>query len=217
MAEIIGIIASIIGLCTFIWGIIRYVAKPIFVKREKLNDIINLVDEHYERWVQFGYLARAESLIIGSEFMKLDKYRNELKDIDKDKLGFLLRCAIQNGMKGNWGKWLCLQNSVKSFIPVLVSTLDGNSGLRPCWRSSYILEKLFKSDVDNIKKQIPKSIINNNNVNQILKIISNEGIVNYLIEISKKSNSKNKIKAKLVLQEIDFFRTDIENFLIKHN
>ena len=211
--EIVGLIASVIGIISVFFAIIKFLLRPYIESKKEYKKILEIIDVHFKKWKELSYLARADSLIIGENFSKINKYQHKLQKLNKEKFSFLLRCAIQNGMNGKWGDWLVLNKDNEKIIPALVVALDGNAGWRPIWRSAFILEKTLGKKIKYLFNQMPDEMQQNENLKLVFKIINGQGVYEYLLSISEGNNGNIKSKAQLVLQEIDQFSVQLAEYI----
>ena len=148
MIEVLGVIASVIGIVGALWALTRYVLRHRLQKEENYREVLEIVDEHYAKWKKGLYESRGDSLIRREKFVELNRFRERLCKLDEEKLAFLLRCAVQNGMSGEWGEWLILNKANSWMIPTLVRALRGEAGWRPVWRVASVLEKTYGRNMD---------------------------------------------------------------------
>jgi len=213
MSEIIGIIASVIGIATFIWGIYKFIGQTEYKK------IFKVIDEHFQRWKESDYSSRGGTLIEYSRFLKINRFRSKFRKVEKDKMAFLLRNAVQNGMGGQWGKWLAMNTNNEKIVEPLILALDGTAGEKPMWRSAYILEKIFTKEINQVAVQLKPELMNNEYVKLAIEVIRTTGVEKYLENILQNKNEQGKRKsdAQLLLQEIEAFSKEIDNFTIKQS
>jgi len=169
MVEQIGIIASILGIIGAVWAFIKFVFNPFFKRREEFKNICVVVEDSYKRWQELDFSSRGGAMISHADFLIVNKYRSKFKRKNSGLKSYLFRNAIQNGLGGNWGYWLDMNNDNKSILIPLFLALDKSGGLRPAWRSAYILEKIFQQNVDEIDSFIGKNKTMQINNNPILQ------------------------------------------------
>jgi hypothetical protein len=205
----IELISSVIGIIAAIWGVITYIFKPYLKRKEELSEIKELIDFEFTRWKEFGSISRGETYILDDKFKRIDKYRSRFKDISNEQLLYLFRCSLQNGMKGNWGKWLNVIPLSKDLILLLINCLEGNNNLRPTWRSAFILETILNgrsSFIDNLMKD-------KNELIDLINAIRTHRVREYLQNISQTSKDKSlKSKIIMLLQEIEYFENDVRKY-----
>ena len=212
MLEIIGIIASILGIIGAIWSFIKFIFKLHFKRREEFKNICNIIEDSFQRWKALEYSNRGGSMISYDNFLIVNKYRSKFNKSNKEIKAFLLINAVQNGLGGNWGFWLKINNDNESIVSPLILMLDGSAGLRPLWRSACILEKIFSENVDKIYKFIPKSEKVYLKYESALSIILNHRIENEINKISKKGSLENRGKAQMLIEEFEKFSKEINAF-----
>lgn len=211
MSEIIGLIASVIGIATFIWGIVKLIVWTEYKK------ILKVIDAHFQRWEESDFSSRGGTLIEYSKFLEINRFRSKFRKAEKDRMAFLLRNAVQNGMGGQWGKWLTMNTNNEKIVYPLILSLDGTAGEKPMWRSAYILEKIFRKDISQVVDRLNPELENNENVKLAIKIMSMTGVEKYLENILQSEQGKRKSDAQLLLQEIKTFSKEIDNFTIKQS
>jgi len=210
LTEIIGIIASIIGIVGFVWVIIKFV----FINRKRdYKDVNNIIDEHFAVWKRVNFSSRGNSLINYKDFKKVNKFRSKLVKNDKDKMAFLMRCAVQNGMGGAWGHWLVLNKNNEKIVTPLILALDGMAGYQPRWRSAYILEKTFGKSINQVFEKLDTNMKKNEDIKFVFHVMFNEGVEKYLQNVSKGTQKELKLKAQRVLQEIEVFFKEVNQYI----
>jgi transcriptional regulator with XRE-family HTH domain len=107
-----------------------------------------LVNRHYQRWLSQKYHMRGGSAISYEDFLNVNSFRSAFAKESKTKRAFLLRCAIQNGMGGEWGKWLIVNTDNEEIVYPLMMALSNSKGQGPIWRAAIILEKTFGTEID---------------------------------------------------------------------
>ena len=213
MFETLGLIASVIGIASAIWAIFRFILRPYIERYRSYKNVLDMIKDHFNRWKKVDYSARAHSLIIDYKFLEVNKFRHRLRELDREKLAFLLRCAVQSGIGGEWGDWLVINKENEKIIPALITALDGTAGLRPIWRSAYILEKTFGKGINRLFYQLPPEMKDNESIQFAFKVMSEEGVVEYLTSTSKGTDKDLKRKAQLVIQEIEQFSGQINEYI----
>lgn len=209
--EVIGLCASVIGIGAFISGLIKYLFRPYFKRREDLLYISEIIISEFARWKEFGKSARAETFLIGEKFILIDKYRNRLKNIPSEQLLYLFGCSIQNGMKGNWSKWLYLNTLSKDLVCLLFTTLNRRDNLRPKWRSAFILQYILGGEEFEIKK-----LCKNETDSDLYEAIQSMRVKEYLRAASFATADETlRSKMNLVLQEFDYFEKDVAMYASK--
>ncbi|MEK6616118.1 MAG: hypothetical protein AABZ32_08420, partial [Bacteroidota bacterium] len=143
---------------------------------------------------------------------KINKFRPKFKKLEKEKMAFLLRNAIQNGMGGQWGKWLIVNQNNEKIIEPLVKSLKGNEGWRPMWRSAYVLEKTFGENIDKFFSQLDSGLKENSQIQSVIHVLNTAGVKTYLEGIAKNKQDGRSSKAQAFLQEIQTFHKQIEKY-----
>jgi len=168
-----------------------------------------MIEDHFNRWKESHYSSRAGSLIGYEEFLEVNKFRDQLQNIGEEKLAFLLRNAVQNGMGGNWGYWLVKNKENEKIIIPLVRALDGTAGWQPTWRAAYILEVTFGRSVDQVFEQLPDEIRKNKNIEFAFHVMSTTGVKEHL----QSTETAAQVEAQRVLQEIENFSEQIGEYI----
>jgi len=212
MIEVLGIVASIIGIAGAIWALMRYLLRHRLRKEESYREVLAMVDEHYAKWKKGPYESRGGSLISREKFDKVNRFRDRLRKLDEEKLAFLLRCAIQNGMSGEWGDWLILNKANINTLPTLTRALKGEAGWRPIWRSAYILEKTCGRNMDSILEKLSREERSNATIASTIDVIVEQGTKKYLRGLSMSGSPDMKKKAEMVLQEIECFSAQTNQY-----
>jgi len=207
MIEIVGLVSSVIGILTFIWGIAKFAARETEYKR-----IRKLIDEHYKTWKELGYILRGGAIVEKETVKRINKFRSKLKNIDDGQKSFLFRIAIQNGMIGEWGKWLLMNKHNSEIVEPLVKCLNGEEGWRPRWRSAYVLEKTFEKDINKVLGQLNSNLNKNDQTQLALHVINTDGVERYLKDISQDKQEERHKHAQALLQEIGAFSKQIEEY-----
>jgi hypothetical protein len=130
-----------------------------------------------------------------------------LAGLEQEKLAFLLRCAVQNGFEGAWGKWLAPNSDNAVIVLPLIITLSGAMGQKPRWRSAYILECIFGSQFQSVVEKSFPDYSQHVNTRQVIKIITESSIVGYLEELAQKEGKQSEDAVRL-LDEIQGFAKD---------
>ena len=212
MIEIIGLIASIIAIIGALITGFQFVFKPYIRKRNELKKICTIVDENFKRWKELEYSGRGGTMISHDDFIMINKYRSTFNNKDKELRSFLLRNAIQNGLGGEWGKWLNMNRDNEKIILPLIIILKGSSGLRPAWRTAVILEKIFSANIETLDTYIPEKEKDNTSLISIVNIIKNKGIADMLNNLSQNGLKEDRDKAKMVLEEFETFSKELNDF-----
>ena len=213
MFEGIEIAATIIGIIGAIWAFIKFVFNPFFKKREEFKNICNVVNDSYERWKELGYTVRGGSMVSHDDFLIVNKYRSKFKNMSPEIKTYLLRSAIQNGLGGNWGFWINMNKDNKLILYHLFLSLDKSGGLRPAWRSAYILEKIYSNKSAEIDKFVAENEEFHLNQKYFLDIIKNNSVEKELQKLSKKGTKEEKEKLKFIEEEILKFSKQINDFV----
>ena len=213
MIEILGIIASIVGIAGAIWALIRYILRHRFQKEESYGNILSMVGEHYAKWEKDPYESPDGSIISREKFGEINRFRDRLQKLDEQTLAFLLRCGIQHGMAGEWGDWLLLNKQNNQISHTLIRALKGEGGWRPIWRSAYILEKTFGRNMDSLLDELTGEERDNESIMSAVAVISEQGVKEYLRSISLSGTPGLRKKAEVVLQEIACFSAQINEYV----
>ena len=212
MVEQIGIVASILGIIGAVWAFIKFVFNPFFKRREEFKNICVVVEDSYKRWQELDFSSRGGAMISHDDFLIVNKYRSKFKRKNSGLKSYLFRNAIQNGLGGNWGYWLDMNNDNKSILIPLFLALDKSGGLRPAWRSAYILEKIFQQNVDEIDSFIGKNKTMQINNNPILDIIKNKKVESEIHNMIKKGKKEEREKIQYLIEEFEKFSKEIDAF-----
>ncbi len=186
----------------------------------KFVEIINIIEERFQKWKDLNFSSRGGTLIKYDDFLEVNKYRDKFeKEQDKEKLSFLLRCAVQNGMGGQWGKWLIMNANNEKIVLPLIAALDEMGGWKPAWRSAYLLEVTLKNEIDSICDKLDTEILEDEYTKFAIQILKEEGVKKYLHNIVNNNESKTKqVKdARIVLDEIRYFSNDIQEYIKNQN
>lgn len=213
MVEQIGIIASIIGIIGAVWAFIKFVFNPFFKRREEFKSICVVVEDSYKRWQELDFSSRGGAMISHDDFLIVNKYRSKFKRKNAGLRSYLFRNAIQNGLGGNWGYWLEMNKDNESILLPLFLALDKSGGLRPAWRSAYILEKIFQQNVNEIDSFIAKNEKLQINNNLILNIIKDRKVEAEIKNILKKGKKEEREKLQYLIEEFDKFSIEIDAFV----
>lgn len=212
MIEKIEIVATFLGIIGAIWAFIKFVFNPFFKKREEYKNICIMVGDSYKRWKELEYSVRGGAMVSHDDFLIVNKYRSKFKNKTPEIKTYLFRNAIQNGLGGNWGLWLDMNKDNKLILLQLFLSLDKSGGLRPAWRSAFILEKLYfkkPSEIDKFVSENEKFHLNNK---YFLDIIKNSFVENEIQKLSKKGTKEEKEKLEFIEEEILKFSKPINNF-----
>lgn len=209
--EILGVISSIIGIIGGFWAGIRFILKPILRKKRSYREVIDIIEEYFKRWKDVNYSFRGEPLIRYEEFFKINKFRSNLRKMNKEKIAFLLRNAVQHGLGGDWGYWLVINKNNEKVINALIPALDGTAGWRPMWRVAYILERTVGGKINSLYNEFSE-MKENRNAKFVLEIMKKTGTVRHLHSILKDPQEELKDKAQKVLQEIETFAEQIGEY-----
>lgn len=215
MAETIGIISSIIGITGAIWASIRFILRPYLEKKRNCRNLINILEEHFQVWRDVSYSFRGNPLMKYEEFLQINRFRSKLRKTSDEKKVFLLRNAVQYGLSGDWGYWVVINKNNKKIIDALIPALDGTAGWRPIWRSAYILEKTFEDKINSLYEKLLNKMKENENVKFAFETMKTTGVERYLQSISRGTQKGLKDKALKVLQEIEEFSKQIEEYTKK--
>lgn len=212
MIEQIGIIASILGIIGAVWAFIKFVFNPFFRHREEFKNICAVVEDSHKRWQELDFSSRGGAMISHDDFLIVNKYRSKFKRESPELKSYLFRNAIQNGLGGNWGYWLEMNNDNKSILIPLFLALDKSGGLRPAWRSAYILGKIFQQNVDEIDSFIGENKSIQINSNPILDIIKSKKVESEIHNIIKKGKKEEREKIQYLIEEFEKFSKEIDDF-----
>ncbi len=217
MVEKIGTLASILGILGAIWAFIRFIFNPYFKKREEYKNICIVVNDSYKRWKELNFSARGGAMVSHNDFLVVNKYRYKFRKKSPEIRAYLLRNAIQNGLGGNWGFWLNMNKNNNNILLYLFLILDKSAGLRPMWRSAFILEKLFLRNTN----ELDRFVIENKKINienkTILEIIRNNSVEEDMYNLVKNGTSEEKEKIKYVIEECKTFSKEVDDFTKKQS
>ncbi len=213
MFEGIEIAATIIGIIGAIWAFVKFVFNPFFKKREEYKNICNVVNDSYERWKELGYTVRGGSMVSHDDFLIVNKYRSKFKNRSPEIKAYLLRNAIQNGLGGNWGFWINMNKDNKLILLHLFLSLDKSGGLRPAWRSAYILEKIYANKSAEIDKFVAENEKFHLTQKYFLDIIKSNSVEKELQKLSRKGTKEEKEKLKFIEEEILRFSKQVNDFV----
>lgn len=212
MTETIGIVASIIGIIGAILATIKFVFNPYFKKQEEYKYTKKVINESYDRWIHFEYAARGSAMIPDDTFLVVNKYKNNFKKKDKLK-AYLLINAIQKGYNGDWGFWLCENKDNDKILLPLFILLNKTYGLRPQWRSAFILEKIFQGNAIKIDSFLAKQKKFKVTDSSILEIIKDKKVQGEMTIRTRRGKREEKEKLSFVLDEIESFSKEINAFI----
>lgn len=213
MIELLGVISAILAILTFGWGIMKFVLRPYLNRRKDYGDMERTIEGHFKMWKAVDYSYRADPLLDNKDFSRVNKFRKKLRKMDKERLAFILRNAVQLGMKGDWGYWLALIKDNDTIIQALIPTLDGTAGWRPMWRTGYIMEKLIGEQNNVFIERVPTKIKDNECFKEVLDVIITIGVKKYLKIVSNGDDERLSDKAKMVLQEINQYSDQIDEYV----
>ena len=185
--------------------------KSSVAAKLKVLEMVNIISNKNQRWKDLNYTARGDALFSYNEFLNVNKLRDYLSDLDKDELAYLLRCSIQNGMGGEWGRWLRVNKDNEKIVTPLVVAINGIAGWRPMWRSAYVLEKIFGKDILVFFEKFKPELVEELRANEAIQAIVTVGIKKRLTLLSIENHEKSKA-ALSVLDEIYTFSKEIEEF-----
>jgi hypothetical protein len=212
MIEQIGIVASILGIIGAIWAFIKFVFNPFFKRREEFKNICVVVEDSFTRWQKFDFSLRGGAMISPNDFLIVNKYRSKFNGKSSELKSYLFRNAIQNGLGGNWGYWLEMNKDNESILLPLFLALDKSGGLRPTWRSAFILEKIFQHNVNEIDSFIAKYEKLKLNNHAIFDIIKSKKVESEILNKSKKGKKEEKEKMPFLIDELEKFSKEIDTF-----
>ncbi len=212
MIEKIGILASILGILGTIWAFIKFVFNPYFKNREEYKNICIVVNDSYKRWKDLSFSARGGAMISHDDFLTVNKYRHKFKKKNSEIRAYLLRNAIQNGLGGNWGFWLDMNKNNSNILLPLFLILDKSAGLRPLWRSAFILEKIFLRNINELDRFVTENKRISTNDKSILEIIRNNSVETEMLKLVKQGTKEEKTKIKYVIEECKTFSKEIDDF-----
>lgn len=212
MIEQIGIVASILCIIGAVWAFIKFVFNPFFKRREEFKNICVVAEDSYKRWQALNFSSRGGAMISPNDFLIVNKYRSKFKGKSSELKSYLLRNAIQNGLGGNWGYWLEMNKDNKSILLPLFLALDKSGGLRPAWRSAYILEKIFQYNIDEIDSFIAVHEELKINGQAILDIIKSKKVESEILNKSKKGKKEEKERMPFLIDEFEKFSKEIDAF-----
>ena len=101
-----------------------------------------LVAEHMRLWVDSNQSGRGDAIILPPDFKVVNANRLTFAGESKEVKAFLLRCAVQNGMSGQWGKWLLDNLDNELILRPLIRSFSTVGWHCPAWRAAAILEQL---------------------------------------------------------------------------
>jgi hypothetical protein len=171
-----------------------------------------VVNDSYERWKELGYTVRGGSMVSHDDFLIVNKYRSKFKNKSPEIKAYLLRNAIQNGLGGNWGFWIDMNKDNKLILLHLFLSLDKSGGLRPAWRSAYILEKIYSNKSSEINKFISENKEFNLNQKYFLDLIKGNSVEKELQKLTKRGTKEEKEKLRFVEEEILKFSKPANEF-----
>jgi hypothetical protein len=212
--ELLSLIASIIAIVGGVWAFGKFILRPLNNKRREFSRVVKIIDDDFERWKENSYSSLDDYLIMGERFLEVNKFRDKLLKIEKDKLTYLFRCSVQNG---KWGEWLLINQDNDKIIPILILILDGGGGWRPIWRSVYILEKVFGKSINQLFNHLPEDKQENENIQFAFEVMKSKGVESYLKDLSKRTEDEWKTKARQVLHEIEHFSTRVNTYVKRRN
>jgi hypothetical protein len=212
MSDKIGLIASVLGIIGAIVAFVQCIFKPYFKRRVEFKNICIVVEYSFKRWKELDYSTRGGAMISDEKFLVVNKYRLKFKKKNSEIKAYLFINAIQKGLGGNWGFWLDMNKDNKSIILPLILTLNKSAGLRPAWRSAFILEKIFLRNIDKIDSFVEENEKFHINNNSILDIIKNNKVESELLKISKKGTNEEREKLQYVIEEFEKFSKEINTF-----
>ncbi|MBF0136408.1 MAG: hypothetical protein H7833_04965 [Magnetococcus sp. DMHC-1] len=182
----------------------QFICKQFLGLNFQLSELINDICDRTKRWVEYNYLARGGTLIKYDDFLKINKYRSNLiVELGNNENAFLLRCAIQNGMGGEWGKWVPYNTNNEKIILPLIASLDYSSGWKPAWRSAFVLERLYNINIYRIIEKNAIKLSDDIATKFFIETIFDNNVVKLLF--LETENGQHKKDAILVKQEIDCF------------
>ncbi|TKJ37968.1 hypothetical protein CEE37_13480 [candidate division LCP-89 bacterium B3_LCP] len=218
MIELIGLIASIIAI---IGACITAIRKGLFsatIRQSRdYKRIWDDIEDSYILWRERGFSGKSDAFITRLEKLdKINEFRYKLcKEVAPKTLSFIMRNAIQNGKRGNWGFWLEQNNNNIYALPTVFTALDGAGYERPKWRAGLILQFLGKQNctivfnhLDGLIDLNPefKALLLTGNVASVTVFIKNR-INDADVNLTTKEN------AIEVLREYDIYESQIKIFI----
>lgn len=178
-----------------------------------------IVSEYLRLWLDSNQSGRGETLIPYTEFRKVDRHRAAFASESKPVRTYLLRCAVQNGMSGQWGKWLLLNFDNEMIVAPLIRAFTAVAGERPLWRSAAILQQypsiciapMFAHLDEMLARQIGYS---GYSLAFFEETLSNRSVVMFLEQraADKAAEDKARSGARQVLEEILSFTPELSRF-----
>lgn len=213
MIETFNLIASIVAITGAAWAISKFFLRPYIEKEKRYKNLVETIEDHFNDWKTGRYYGIGGALVQEKKLVsEINKFRLRLLNLGDEKLAYLLRNAIQNGIKGDWGYWLVINKENGMILPALVSALDGLEGVRPKWRAAYILEKTFGDKISHFYERLPNEMKDNEEIRGAFEVMSSTGIEKHMLQIVTEGDKELKRKAKEVLKEIQVFSKYMEDY-----
>lgn len=208
MKETMYVIAFLFGISATIWATIKFLLLPFFEYRR----ILSVIKAKFLIWNSLDYPIQKDSMISQNNCLIINKYRSKFQKSDHKLKTFLLINAIQNGLSGDWGNWLCINKDNDTIICPLILFLTESAGLRAAWRSSFILEKVFQHDLPQFYTCIPNHLKYDRKIQDAIATIEKLGTEEELRWIVRNGSAENKKKAQRILEEKEKYASEIEEF-----
>lgn len=200
MIEVLGLIASAIAIATGIFAVRRRLFPSQVVSSESFTKAMANFEYYYNQWQAANYSVKHKHLIPWDDFKEIGRHREKfLYGVDKNAQIFLLVCSVKHGL---WGEWWPENINNKNLITGLATLLNGQAGWRPLWRAAYLIQKLSNNDQKRSIGNIPRELSIDIEVQKVLPIIGNNGVIEHLEDITQGSNSHLRDKAFTILEDI---------------
>lgn len=200
--EWLGLVAAIVGIVAGILSIIQFILKPFLHKRKIFVEFSKI----YESWKNsnhnFKYLFENEN-----DFLKLISHKKKLKNLSDEKLAFILLNSIKFCDEMRY--WFEKNRNNREAVRQTIIFLDGRAGWRPIWRSAFLLQNINSVIIDDVLKEIPDKIKEDERIKFALETIKNKSVKEYLSKVAQLDDDKeHKDKARKVLDEIKRFELE---------
>jgi hypothetical protein len=185
--------------------------RPTPLNAIQSQRLASIIDARFLRWIELRYTGRGSTLIPYDEFLVVNSSRSAFVEADKQKRAYLLRCAIQNGMGGQWGKWLLMNSENERIVEPLFVVLQGNSGWKPVWRAAYILQKTFGNRIASAISLLHETLRDSQDIMKVVNEIASHPTPDYLSSQITSANPQ-KANARMVLDEFRVFHSEIQDY-----
>lgn len=206
MIEALGLIATLIAIGGFIWGVIRRFQPEKVRRAQALNETKTNLAYRYNNWREAPLSSKNLHHLSNVEFKNVVFHYNQITALSEDERLFMFVCSIVHGL---WGDWIPRDVAFDKILTALITLLDGRSGWRPVWRSAYIIEMLAGESKNSWYIHVPKELQDSDNLKLVRKIISGTGVISYLASLAKGDSRHHLDKSYALLQEIDAFSPGI--------